>query len=422
MSPPAAATPAAAQPSFSAPVVDAAGVVPDGIERSLDAALEDYQLRSGRQVAVAVIRTTGNQSLEDYTIDLGGAWGVGTKGKDNGVLLLVATRDRRVRIEVGRGVEGRLTDLEAGRIIRERLVPLLAAGRYGAASSREPTRSAPRSATGASARSHPRRPSRWRTAPRAARHSSCPSSWSGCSSRRCSAGGGAVGVGAASARRSSGAAAAGAGSAAGSVVVAGSAGAAVVASGEGAQVAVGDRRRSRPPCEKAEHGTGLQITVYLGAVGRRRTCRRGAAVRCVRESRPAGGADPRCAERPARRDRRPRRPCDRVYDAACADVVDRMVECFRRGRHRARHRRRARPPGEGRRTRPPVSRRRTPRRARLRRRAIRLGSPGKKRSEVHSVGTDSSTHHGHPPSTPPGSLRRSTRTSCTSVRPQAGTS
>jgi uncharacterized protein len=123
----------AAQPSFNAPVVDAAGVVPDGIERSVDVALDDYQRRSGRQVAVAVITTTGNQSLEDYTIDLARAWGVGTKGRDNGVLLLIATRDRRVRIEVGQGVEGRLTDLESGRIIRERLVPLLAAGQYGAA-------------------------------------------------------------------------------------------------------------------------------------------------------------------------------------------------------------------------------------------------------------------------------------------------
>jgi uncharacterized protein len=132
-SPAAAAVPSAAPPSFSAPVVDAAGVVPDGVEQSVNLALEDYRRRSGRQVAVAVIGTTGDRSLEDYTIDLARAWGVGTKGRDNGVLLLVATRDRRVRIEVGRGVEGRLTDLEAGRIIRERLVPLLAAGRYGEA-------------------------------------------------------------------------------------------------------------------------------------------------------------------------------------------------------------------------------------------------------------------------------------------------
>jgi uncharacterized protein len=128
-----AAAPSADLPQFRAPVVDTAGVVPNAVEQSVAAALEDYQRRSGRQIAVAVINTTANQSLEDYTIDLARAWGVGTKGRDDGVLLLIAVRDRRVRIEVGGGLEGRLTDLESGRIIRERLVPLLAAGRYGAA-------------------------------------------------------------------------------------------------------------------------------------------------------------------------------------------------------------------------------------------------------------------------------------------------
>ena len=120
-------------PDFSAPVVDAAGVVPDDVERQLNTALLDYQRRSGNQVAVAVVRTTGRTSLEDYTIDLAREWGVGTEGVDNGVLLLVAHGDRKVRIEVGRGLEGTLTDLESGRIIRQRLVPLLAQGDVGGA-------------------------------------------------------------------------------------------------------------------------------------------------------------------------------------------------------------------------------------------------------------------------------------------------
>jgi uncharacterized protein len=128
-----ASRPRADFPDFTAPVVDAAGVVPASVEQSVSLGLEDYQRRSGRQVAVAVVETTGNQSLEDYSIDLARAWGIGQKGRDNGVLLLIALGDRRVRIEVGRGVEGQLTDLESGRIIRDRLVPLLATGRYGAA-------------------------------------------------------------------------------------------------------------------------------------------------------------------------------------------------------------------------------------------------------------------------------------------------
>ena len=112
-------------PKFTAPVVDAAGVVPDAVEQQVDAALNDYQQRSGNQIAVAVVKTTGNQSLEDYSIDLARNWGVGQKGKDNGVLLLIAYDDHKVRIEVGRGVEGTLTDLESGRIISEQLVPRL---------------------------------------------------------------------------------------------------------------------------------------------------------------------------------------------------------------------------------------------------------------------------------------------------------
>jgi uncharacterized protein len=120
-------------PKFTAPVVDAAGLVPDEVEQRVNAALLDYQQRTNNQVAVAVIKTTGNKSLEDYTIDLARKWGVGQEGKDNGVLLLIANQDHKVRIEVGRGLEGELTDLQSGRIIRERLLPNLRRGDVGAA-------------------------------------------------------------------------------------------------------------------------------------------------------------------------------------------------------------------------------------------------------------------------------------------------
>ncbi len=120
-------------PRFTAPVVDDAGVVPDDAERRVDAALRDYQDRSGNQIAVCVIDTTGDAALEDYAIDLAREWGVGTRGDDNGVLLLIAMEDRRLRIEVGRGLEGDLTDIESGRIIREQITPRLAGGDVGAA-------------------------------------------------------------------------------------------------------------------------------------------------------------------------------------------------------------------------------------------------------------------------------------------------
>ncbi|MDQ4132018.1 MAG: TPM domain-containing protein, partial [Actinomycetota bacterium] len=120
-------------PRFSAPVVDEAGVVPDGAQQSVDRALIDYQNRTGNQVAVAVVRTTGNQSIEDYGIDLAREWGVGQEGKDNGVVLVIAMEDRRARLEVGRGLEGELTDVESGDIIDERVIPFLREGNVGGA-------------------------------------------------------------------------------------------------------------------------------------------------------------------------------------------------------------------------------------------------------------------------------------------------
>jgi uncharacterized protein len=112
-------------PAFTAPVVDEAGVVPDGIEQTIDSELNAYQARSGNQIAVAVVKTTGGRSIEDYGIDLARAWGVGSKDKDNGVLLTIAYNDHRLRIDVGRGLEATLTDLQAGRIIREQITPRL---------------------------------------------------------------------------------------------------------------------------------------------------------------------------------------------------------------------------------------------------------------------------------------------------------
>src|SRR3954452_18015789 len=124
---------AADAPKFTAPVVDEAGVVPDDVEARVDQELISYQQRSTDQIAVAVSRSTGDRSLEDYTIDLARQWGVGQSGKDNGVLILIAMDDRKTRIEVGRGVEAQLTDAEAGQIVDQRLRPLLASGDVGQA-------------------------------------------------------------------------------------------------------------------------------------------------------------------------------------------------------------------------------------------------------------------------------------------------
>ncbi len=129
------AAPAVAQdyPRFTAPLVDAADFVPDGEEGQINASLLDYQRRSGNQIAVAVVETTGRQSIEDYAEDLFDRWGVGEKDEDNGVLLVLATRERETKIEVGYGLEGELTDLESGEIVRGRMRTLLREGDPGGA-------------------------------------------------------------------------------------------------------------------------------------------------------------------------------------------------------------------------------------------------------------------------------------------------
>lgn len=114
-------------PEFSAPVVDVIGAVDDNVEVSLSAELEQFRTTSGPQIAVAVIGTTGEASIEDYSIDLARTWAIGDAQKDDGVLLLIALDDRELRIEVGSGVEGELTDVAAGRIIDEIMLPLLRA-------------------------------------------------------------------------------------------------------------------------------------------------------------------------------------------------------------------------------------------------------------------------------------------------------
>ncbi len=114
-------------PDFTAPVVDAAGKVSADTEAQISNELISFQQSGGPQVAVAVIDSTGNATLENYSIDLARSWGIGDKDKDNGVLILIALEDRTLRIEVGSGVEGDLTDVAAGRIVDSVMLPRLRA-------------------------------------------------------------------------------------------------------------------------------------------------------------------------------------------------------------------------------------------------------------------------------------------------------
>jgi len=120
-------SPAASLPEFTAPVVDSIGRVSAEVETQINSELTSFQQSGGPQIAVAVIDTTNNATLENYSIDLARSWGLGDKEKDNGVLVLIALTDRTLRIEVGSGVEGDLTDITAAGIVDSVMVPRLRA-------------------------------------------------------------------------------------------------------------------------------------------------------------------------------------------------------------------------------------------------------------------------------------------------------
>jgi uncharacterized protein len=88
--------------------------------------------RSSNQVAVAIFPSLEGESLEDFSIRLAQQWRIGQKGLDNGVILLVFVNDRKLRIEVGYGLEGRLTDAQASSIIRNEITPRFREQRYAA--------------------------------------------------------------------------------------------------------------------------------------------------------------------------------------------------------------------------------------------------------------------------------------------------
>lgn len=109
-------------------VVDTADALGSESESALEEELRQYEARTGNQIAVAVIPTLGGRTIEDYATGLFNAWGVGQAAQDNGVLLLVATEDRKLRIEVGDGLRDELPDPEAASIVEREIVPRLRAG------------------------------------------------------------------------------------------------------------------------------------------------------------------------------------------------------------------------------------------------------------------------------------------------------
>ena len=112
-------------------VNDFAGLMSSAEVDSLNQDLSRFQTQTTIEIAVVTVPSLEGRSAEDYTFDLFNKWGVGKKGTDNGVMLLLAPSEKKVRIEVGRGLEPVLTDLHSSRIIREDITPAYRAGRQG---------------------------------------------------------------------------------------------------------------------------------------------------------------------------------------------------------------------------------------------------------------------------------------------------
>ena len=116
-------------PPLQGRVNDNAAMLSRATERHLDRLLQDLETSDATQIVVLTIDSLEGDSLEDFSIRVAEQWKIGQRGLDNGAILLVARAERKLRIEVGYGLEGRLTDLTAGRIIRNIIVPQFKAGR-----------------------------------------------------------------------------------------------------------------------------------------------------------------------------------------------------------------------------------------------------------------------------------------------------
>jgi uncharacterized protein len=124
----------AAERTFPAPrgyVSDFAEILPGAYRDSIESLCAELERKAAVQVAVVTVSDLGGDEIEPYAVDLFASWGIGKKGRDEGVLILLARRERRVRIEVGYGLEGILPDGRCGGIIRRVMGPDLAADRFG---------------------------------------------------------------------------------------------------------------------------------------------------------------------------------------------------------------------------------------------------------------------------------------------------
>ena len=119
-------------PPFTGRVVDRADVISTPVEQSLTAKLESLEQKTSDQFVVVTLESLRGKPIEDWGRQLGNGWGIGQKNKNNGALLIVAPKERKVRIQVGFGLESTLTNQQCAEIIDRNILPLFRQGQLEA--------------------------------------------------------------------------------------------------------------------------------------------------------------------------------------------------------------------------------------------------------------------------------------------------
>jgi uncharacterized protein len=118
------------RPSPPRLVNDFAHMMTSGEEDQLESELLDFDRQTSNEITIVTIDSLGDYDVSDYAIKLGKAWGIGKSGKNNGVLILASLKDHKINISTGQGLEGALTDLMCGRIIRNEMAPAFKDNNY----------------------------------------------------------------------------------------------------------------------------------------------------------------------------------------------------------------------------------------------------------------------------------------------------
>lgn len=119
-------------PKLSGPVIDQVGIISRSDERYLEQLLFDYNQKGKAQIQILVVETLGNETIENFSLEVTDKWKLGDAKLDNGILFVVAFKDRKMRLEVGQGLEGAMPDVVAKRIISDVVTPLFRAQKFSA--------------------------------------------------------------------------------------------------------------------------------------------------------------------------------------------------------------------------------------------------------------------------------------------------